>query len=293
MPSATANGIRIEYETAGEPSSPPLLLIMGLGGQLVAWDDGFVDELVERGFFVIRFDNRDVGLSTWFDEAGAPDILAVMSAAQQGSAPSVPYLLDDMAADAAGLLDALGVSSAHVLGVSMGGMIAQALTIRYPAKVRSLVSVMSTTGDRQVGNPHPEAMQALLVPPPADREAAIQASLSTWKVIGSPGYPFDEQRIRDSAARAFDRAFHPEGTARQLAAIIASADRTAGLRTVRCPTLVIHGEADPLVDPSGGRATAEAVPGASLWLVPGMGHDLPPALFDEIADRVADHCLGN
>ena len=289
MPSVTANGITIEYETAGESSKPPLLLIMGLGGQLVAWDDEFVDELVKQGFFVIRYDNRDVGLSTWFDGAGIPDIGELITARQSGGAPKAPYVLDDMAADASGLLDALGVASANLLGVSMGGMIAQAIAIRHPAKLRALVSVMSTTGDPAVGNPHPDAMAALMEQPPATRDEAMDASVKAWKVFGSPGYDFDEPRIRRKAAEAFDRAFHPEGIARQLSAIISSPDRTQALASVTAPTLVIHGEADPLVDPSGGKATAAAVPGASLWLVPGMGHDLPPALFPEIAKRVAEH----
>jgi pimeloyl-ACP methyl ester carboxylesterase len=292
MASVTANGIKIEYESAGDPSSPPLLLIMGLGGQLVAWDDPFVEELVKRGFYVIRHDNRDVGLSTWFDEAGVPDMAQVMVAAASGGTPDSPYLLRDMAADAAGLLDALGIASAHVLGVSMGGMIAQQFAIDYPSKLRSLVSIMSTTGERSVGNPHPEAMAALMAPPPTTRDEAIEASVKSWSVLGSPGFKFDEKRIRERAAVAFDRGFHPEGIARQLAAIIASGDRTTALGSVKAPTLVIHGEADPLVDPSGGKATAAAVPGASLWLIPGMGHDLPPELFSDIADRVAAHCLG-
>ena len=292
MPSVIANGITLEYETAGELSNPPLLLIMGLGAQLIAWDDAFVAELAQRGFFVIRYDNRDVGLSTWFDEAGVPDIGELMVARQSGGSPKAPYLLADMAADASGLLDALGIASAHVLGVSMGGMIAQSFAIAHPAKLRSLISIMSTTGDPSVGNPHPDAMAALMAPPPANRDEALEASVKAWSVFGSPGYEFDEKRIRDNAARAYDRAFHPEGIARQLAAVIASPDRTGQLRSVKAPTLVIHGEADPLVDPSGGKATAAAVPGASLWLVPGMGHDLPPALFSEIADRVASHSRG-
>jgi pimeloyl-ACP methyl ester carboxylesterase len=292
MPSVVANGITIEYETAGELSNPPLLLIMGLGGQLIAWDDDFVDELVKRGFFVIRHDNRDVGLSTSFDDADVPDLVAVMASFMSGSAPKAPYLLKDMAADAAGLLDALGITSAHILGVSMGGMIAQQFAIDYPSKVRSLISIMSTTGDPSVGNPHPDAMAALMAPPPRTREEAIDASVKGWRVLGSPGFKFDEKRIRERAAIAYDRAFRPEGVARQLVAIIASGDRTQALHSVAAPTLVIHGEADPLVDPSGGKATAAAIPGASLWLIPGMGHDLPPELFSDIADRVAAHSFG-
>ena len=290
MPSVIANGITIEYESAGSVTDPPLLLIMGLGGQMLSWDDVFVDELVKRGVFVIRYDNRDVGLSTWFDSAGVPNIGEMMASALAGTAKA-PYVLDDMAADAAGLLDALGIASAHVVGASMGGMIAQAFAIRYPSKVRSLVSIMSTTGERSVGNPHPDAMAALMSPPPATRDEAIESAVKSYTVFGSPGYPFNEQRVRDNAARAFDRGFNPDGVARQLAAVMASPDRTTGLRSVTAPTLVIHGEADPLVDPSGGKATAAAVPGSSLWIVPGMGHDIPPALFAEIAERIAAHSL--
>ena len=284
MPSTTANGITIEYETAGDPSHPPLLLIMGLGGQLIAWDDDFVAALVAKGFYVVRYDNRDVGRSTWFDDAGTPDLLAALA----GEAKPA-YLLADMADDAAGLMDGLGIASAHVLGVSMGGMIAQSVAIQHPARVGTLTSIMSTTGDRAVGQPHPEAIAALMAPPPATREDAIEMSVKTWQVIGSPGFAFHEDRIRASAGAAYDRGFHPDGTARQMVAILASPDRTPGLGELSVPTLVIHGESDPLVDPSGGKATADAVPGATLWTIPGMGHDLPPELFGEIADRVTAH----
>ncbi len=284
MPSVAANGITLEYDTAGDPTSPPILLVMGLGAQLTAWDDDFVALLAGRGFFVIRYDNRDVGLSTWFDEAGLPDVAAAMAGGAE-----VPYLLADMADDAAGLLDALGIESAHVVGASMGGMIAQSIAIRHPHKVRTLTSIMSTTGDQSVGMPHDEAMALLLGPPPTDREGVIEASLRGWTVTGSPGYPVDEQRVRANAGAAYDRAFHPEGTARHLAAIVASPDRTPDLRNLTMPTLVIHGEADTLVDPSGGRATADAVPGASLWMLPGVGHDLPVALHQEFTDRLVAH----
>jgi pimeloyl-ACP methyl ester carboxylesterase len=286
MPTANANGITIEYETAGDPENPPLLLIMGLGGQLVAWDDGLVATFADRGFHVVRYDNRDVGRSTWFDEAGVPDLGAALA-----GDPKPTYVLSDMADDAAGLLGSLGFDSAHVLGVSMGGMIAQSLVIGHPDRVRSLTSIMSTTGDPSVGQPHPEALAALLVPPPDNRDAAIEAAVKMWRVIGSPGFTFREDRIREQAATAYDRGFHPVGTTRQLVGIMASPDRTATLGSIGAPTLVVHGESDILVDPSGGRATAAAVPGAELWTVPGMGHDLPMELWDQLADRVAAHCL--
>lgn len=284
MPSVKANGITIEYDLTGDPADPPVLLVMGLGAQLIAWDDDFVALLAERGYHVIRYDNRDVGLSTWFDEAGVPDVAAAMT----GEAPGA-YLLADMADDAAGLLDALGIGSAHVVGASMGGMIAQSIAIRHPEKVRTLTSIMSTTGDRSVGMPHEEAMALLVGPVPTDLEGVIEAAKKGWTVTGSPGYPFDEERMRANVSAAFNRAFHPEGTARQLVAILASPDRTPELRKLTMPTLVIHGDADTLVDPSGGRATADAVPGASLWMLEGVGHDLPVALHEELADRLASH----
>jgi pimeloyl-ACP methyl ester carboxylesterase len=289
MAQVAANGIRIEYETAGNPADPPLLLIMGLGAQLIAWEDDFVQQLVSRSFHVIRFDNRDQGLSTWFDDAGVPD---VVKAAATGLIPTPAYTLADMADDAAALLSALGIPEAHVCGVSMGGMIAQSLVIRNPARVLSLVSIMSTTGDPSVGRPHPEAMALLMQPAPRDRQAVIESAVKGAAVIGSTGYPRDDERIRALAGASYDRGFHPDGAARQLVAIAAAPDRTEALRAVTCPTLVIHGEVDPLIDYSGGRATAEAVPGAQLWVIPGMGHDLPPQLFAPMAERIAAHCLG-
>ncbi len=283
MTTAAANGMTIEYETFGDSGSPPVLLIMGLGGQLTAWDADFCRGLAAEGFYVIRYDNRDVGLSTWLDEAGDPDIGALLVGTGHA-----PYAIADMAADAAGLLDALGIASAHIVGVSMGGMIAQTFALDYPERTRTLVSIMSTTGDPTVGQPHPEALATLMVPPATTREEAIELGVKGWRVIGSPGFGFDEDSVRERAAAAYDRATHPAGLARQLAAIITQPDRTASLASVTVPTLVIHGEADPLVDPSGGRATAAAIPGAELTLIPGMGHDLPLELSDRlIADFTA------
>jgi pimeloyl-ACP methyl ester carboxylesterase len=274
MPSVRANEITIEYETFGDSAAPPVLLIMGLGGQLIRWDASFCAALANAGYFVIRFDNRDVGLSTWFDGL-APD--------------PPPYSLVDMADDAAGLLDALGIRAAHVVGASMGGMIAQTFAITHPERTLTLVSIMSTTGDRSVGQPTPEALAALMAPRPATREEAIELGVKVSLVVGSPGYPQEEQRERDRVGASFDRAFNPQGFARQFAAINAQPDRTQALGNVRVPTLVIHGAADPLVTPSGGQATADAIPGAQLKLLPGMGHDLPPELFDELVDDLATH----
>lgn len=284
MPTTTANGIRIEYDSFGDPASPPVLLIMGLGAQMTLWDPEFCQAIADRGYYVIRFDNRDIGLSTWFDDAGPVELSDVMSGAVGAS-----YSLADMAADTAGLLDALGIESAHIVGASMGGMIAQSFAIDYPTTTRTLTSIMSTTGDPAVGQPSPEALGALLAPAPASREEAIERGVLLWKVIGSPGYPSDESRTRERAASDYDRAFHPAGVVHQVAAIMTQPDRTAALRSVSAPTLVIHGAEDPLVDPSGGRATADAVPNAKLKIVPGMGHDLPPALNSEIIGSLVEH----
>jgi pimeloyl-ACP methyl ester carboxylesterase len=284
MPSVAANGITIEYDTSGDPNRPPLLLIPGLGGQLIAWDLDFVAALVANGFFVVRFDNRDAGRSTWFDLAGMPDLGAALAGRAQPA-----YLLSDMANDAAGLLDALSIESAHVFGLSMGGMIAQTLAIEHPGRVRTLTSIMSTTGDRSVGQPHADVLAAMMVAPSETRQGVVESSLKSARLIGSPGFPLHEDRIAARALAAYDRAFHPSGTARQAVAILASPDRTPRLRGLTIPTLVIHGESDPLVDQSGGRATAANVPGAQLWMIPGMGHDLPPELFGDIAIRVAAH----
>ena len=281
MPTAHANGIDLEYVTQGDPSGQPLLLVMGLGAQLIAWPQGFVDGLLERGFFVIRYDNRDCGLSTKFE--GVPAIGALFG----GDTSSAPYRIEDMADDAAALLTELGVERAHVVGASMGGMITQALVIHHADRFLSACSIMSTTGDRSVGAPTGEAMTALLRPVATSREEAVEASVAGSRVIGSPQYPSDEAYLRERAGAAYDRCYCPEGTARQLAAVLSSPDRTEGLRGVRMPFLVIHGEDDPLVTLSGGVATAAAVPGAKLITVPGMGHDLPEALWGDLLDAIA------
>jgi pimeloyl-ACP methyl ester carboxylesterase len=280
VPTAHVNGIDIEYVTEGDSSEQPLLLVMGLGAQLIAWPQGFLDGLRERGFFLIAFDNRDCGLSTKFE--GMPDITALFG----GDASSAPYRIEDMAGDAAALLAHLGIGRAHVVGASMGGMITQALAIHHPALFATACSIMSTTGDRFVGAPTGEAMSALLRPIATSREEAIDASVAGSKVIGSPKYPTDEALLRQRAATAYDRSYCPEGTVRQLGAILASPDRTEGLHGVRVPFLVIHGEADPLVTLSGGEATAAAVPGSELLVVPGMGHDLPEELWGEVTDAI-------
>jgi pimeloyl-ACP methyl ester carboxylesterase len=275
--------IQIAYETFGQTGNPPVLLIMGFASQMLSWPDEFCLALAERGHNVIRFDNRDVGLSTHLEAAPEPDIIAAL----EGDFSSASYQLTDMATDAVGLLDAIGVDSAHVVGVSMGAMIAQVLAITHPERVRSLVSMMSTTGDPAVGQPSPAAMGALLAPAAASREKAIERTLAAYRVLGSPGFPLDEERLREIAARSYDRSFDPGGTARQLVAVLASGDRTAALRSVRVPTLVIHGDADPLINVSGGQATAAAIPGAELVVIEGMGHDLSPGLLLRFVDRIS------
>lgn len=280
---APANGLELCYQEMGDPDGPPLLLIMGLATQMIAWDEGFCAPLAERGFRVIRFDNRDIGRSTRIDSAGVPPRVDMMI----GRRGSAAYLLSDMATDTVGLLDHLGVEAAHVVGASMGGMIAQTLAIEHPRRVRSLVSIMSNTGSRWTGMPSRKAMAVLLGKPPRSREQAVERAVRTFGVIGSPGYPFEEERVRRIAGRSYDRGHGAAGVIRQLHAITASGDRTQALRDVRAPTTVIHGNRDVLVRPAGGRATARAIPGARLKLIDGMGHDLPPQLWPVFAEEIA------
>lgn len=289
MPRAKSNGIEIEYEVMGDPGAPAMLLVMGLGGQMVLWEDGFCRLLVERGHRVIRFDNRDVGRSTSFDDAGIPDIAQLMTAAFSGQSVSAAYTLSDMAEDAIGLLDCLDIASTDVVGASMGGMIAQTMAIEHPERVRTMTSIMSSTGNPKLPPPAAEALSFLLSPVPTDREGAIEFGVQMFRTIGSPGFPFEEERIRRLAAQQYDRGGNPAGILRQLAAIAASGDRTARLASVRAPTLVIHGRADPLVPFEAGAATAAAVPGARLEAVEGMGHDLPSALWPTLVDWISAH----
>jgi len=279
---AQVGDLEIAYETFGDAGDPPILLVMGLATQMIGWPDEFCAGLADRGYFVVRFDNRDIGLSTHLDSAGAPDILTVLG----GDASSVPYGLADLADDTVGLLDALGLDSVHLIGASMGGMIAQLVALQHPARVRSLTSIMSTTGDPSVGRPSEAALALLVAPAARDRDAAVQRVIDTYRVVGSPGFEFDESALRERAGLSFDRAYDPAGVARQLAAVLTTPDRTRALKGISVPTLVIHGSDDALVDVSGGRATAAAVPGAELLVVDGMGHDLPRAMWPEITDRI-------
>jgi pimeloyl-ACP methyl ester carboxylesterase len=269
---AAANGIELAYETFGDPDDPTILLVMGLGAQMVMWEDGVCDLLVQAGHHVVRFDNRDVGESTWIDTPEL-DIGAAALAALMGDASLAPYLLVDMAADAVGLLDHLGIESAHVVGASMGGMIAQTMAIEHPDRVRSLTSIMSTTGEPGVGEPNPDMTAALLAPRPSDREGAIEAGVDLARAISSPDH-FDPERARALAEVQYDRGHNPDGVGRQLVAVLASGSRAEGLAALERPTLVIHGRQDQLVTFGGGERTAELVDGAELLAIDDMGHDM-------------------
>ncbi len=279
---APANGIELAYQEMGDPEGRPLLLVMGLATQMIAWDEEFCAMLVDRGFRVIRFDNRDIGRSSKIDSAGVPSRIDMLS----GRRATAPYLLRDMARDTVGLMDHLGIESAHVAGASMGGMIAQLVAIEYPERTSSLVSIMSTTGSRWTGLPSFKAFGVLLGTPPISREAVVERAIKTFRVIGSPAFPFEEGRVRELAGLSYDRGHSSAGVARQLHAIMASGDRTRALQKLEVPTTVIHGTRDPLVRPAGGRATAKAVPGARLRMIEGMGHDLPRQVWDEIVEEI-------
>jgi pimeloyl-ACP methyl ester carboxylesterase len=292
MPGITANGIRIEYETFGNSSGRPLLLIIGLGGQMIQWDDALCQDLGERGHYVIRFDNRDVGLSTKFDQAGIPDLVETFGKLMQGEKIKPPYTLDDMADDAVGLLDALGIRKAHICGMSMGGMIAQTIAIRHPSRVLSLISIYSTTGNPEVPQPKPEVTGLLVAPPPTEREAFVEHVLGVFKTIAGPGFAVDEKWTRENIAEGYDRCFYPQGMIRQLVAILTQDNRKPALASVKVPTLVIHGTDDPLVSVEGGKDTAKAIPGAQLILIEGMGHDLPHGgAWPRIVEAIASHTL--
>jgi pimeloyl-ACP methyl ester carboxylesterase len=279
---AKAGPVDIVYETIGDPSDPPLLLVMGLGMQLIHWDMELCELFAERGFHVIRFDNRDSGLSTKV-KAPVPNVMRLMA----GLSTKVPYLLSDMADDSFGLLDHLGIERAHVVGTSMGGMIAQEMAIRAPRRVLSLASIMSTTGDRFVGTPKLRVWSVLMRRAPNDRDAYVAYFARVFRMIGSPAYRPDEERVRLLAGASYDRCHNPAGTARQLGAILASGSRTAALRELEVPAVVIHGQSDPLVPLRAGIATAKAIPNAELIKIPGMGHDMPKELWPKFVEAIA------
>ncbi|MFC9975760.1 alpha/beta fold hydrolase [Spirillospora sp. NPDC127200] len=283
-------GVSIAYECFGDPDAAPVLLVMGFGAQMIAWHEDFCRALADRGRYVIRYDNRDCGLSTRFD--GHPvDMGRFIAAVSSGDVPSalamVPYGLRDMADDGLDLLTALGIERAHVVGSSMGGMIAQTMAVTRPERVLTLTSMMSSTGESEYGRPSPEAQAVLFGPRPADREGCV-ASADRELVWASRRYG-DRAQLRELAARSYDRAYYPAGAGRQLGAMILDGSRADALRELRVPTLVIHGLDDTLIDPSGGRRTADLVPGARLVLIPDMGHDRPRELWPEIIDAIAAH----
>jgi proline iminopeptidase len=292
MPSLNANGIRIAFDTAGDPKAVPLLLISGLGLQLTAWPDEFVEGLVELGFYVIRYDNRDVGLSTKFEQAGTPNLALAWLKSLVRWPIRPPYTLEDMADDAVGVLSALGVARAHVVGVAMGGMIGQVMAAKFPLRVLSLTSIMSSSGRRGLPGPAPEVKRAMLPRPAGDADAMIEHGVRLLQAIGSPTYPTPEKQLRRRVARALRRNCCPGGVVRQTLAVAASGDRTPQLRTIVAPTLVIHGAADPLVPLACGEDTAQAIPNARLETIAGMGHDLPTQLLERLLALIDAHAHG-
>ncbi|WP_226698181.1 alpha/beta fold hydrolase [Qipengyuania flava] len=290
MPKTTANGIEIHYEEQGDPAAPAMLLIMGFGAQLTLWPDELVEALAAQGFRVIRYDNRDVGLSQKFDGVKAPGLVKMTLLSKIGFTPKVPYTLADMADDGVGLLDALGIERAHIVGASMGGMIAQHVAARHPDRCLSLTTVFSTTGNPKLPPARPEAMKALITRPDSTEEGVlVEHGMMLARTIGSPGYPAPEDRLRERTLASVRRSFYPEGPTRHLSAIVADGDRRAMLRDIAVPTLVLHGEDDPLVPCEGGRDTAASIPGAKLKTIPGWGHDLPLELVDELAGAIGEH----
>ncbi|WP_293679029.1 alpha/beta hydrolase [uncultured Phenylobacterium sp.] len=289
MPKVRAHGIDIEYDITGPADGEPLLLIMGLGAQMTRWPQPFLDKLAAQGLRVIRFDNRDVGLSEKFDHAGVPDFPTMFKALSEGRPPAVPYSLDDMAADAAGLLDALGIARAHIVGASLGGMVAQLVAAHYPQHTLSLTSIMSSTGNRELPPAAPEAVGVLNnrgPDPSEDFEGYLDHGVKGAYVVGSPGFPPDPEEVRKRIRSDFERSYSPQGFTRQYAAAASSPDRRPKLATITAPTVVIHGAVDPLVPLAGGKDTADNIPGAELRVIEGMGHDFPPALYDTVIEGI-------
>jgi pimeloyl-ACP methyl ester carboxylesterase len=280
-----ANGVEVVYDTFGEGSDPALLLIMGLSTQMIVWEDEFCERLAGRGFFVVRFDNRDAGRSSNFDPPGMQGRRSVFRGSQTG----IAYTLDDMAGDTLGLMDALGVASAHIVGASMGGMIAQILALNNPRRVQTLTLIMSSSGNPFLPAPRPEALRVLFKPFPTRREPYIEYFLDTWRVLNGREIPVDRQRMRRLAERSFERGVSPEGSARQLAAIFAAGNRKSSLAALEVPTLVVHGDADPLLPVECGIDLAESIPGSRLKIIKGMGHWLPPAVWKEVIEAMDRH----
>ncbi len=286
---ARANGVDLCYETFGDRERPALVLVMGLGSQLLGWDEAFCRRLADRGYFVIRFDNRDIGKSTWLDDEEAPNIIALLTKVKLGIEPKVPYTLKDMATDTVGLLDALGIARAHVVGASMGGMIGQEMAVAYPDRLFTFTSIMSSTGNPRLPGPTAEAASVMMAPPPRDEAGFVATYPKLLKVLRNGEFPEDEALDHHRAVAVWARGHHPAGAARQFAAIVASGNRTAALKTLTVPTLVIHGRTDPLVPVEAGIDTASVIPGAKLVLVERMGHALPRVVWDEVIDAIAQH----
>lgn len=293
MARITANGIEIEYEDHGNPADPAILLIMGFGAQLTLWPIELVEALVERGFRVIRYDNRDIGLSHKFDGVKAPGPVKIVLLSKIGLKPKVPYTLGDMADDGAGLLDALGIAHAHIVGASMGGMIAQHFAARHPGKTDSLTLVFTSTGNSKLPRARPEAMKALIKRPASlEEDVLVEHGVYLSGVIGSPGYRGDPERVRERTRANVQRSVYPEGPLRQMAAIVADGDRRKMLKDIDVRTLVLHGEDDPLIPVAHGHDVAANIRGAELKTIPGWGHDLPLELVDEVADAIAGNAKG-
>jgi pimeloyl-ACP methyl ester carboxylesterase len=289
---ARANGLDICYEIFGDATAEPMLLIMGLGAQMILWDDDFCLKLAARGFRVIRFDNRDIGKSGKLTGGKPLSALELLKMRFLKIPVAAPYKLRDMAQDTVGLMDALGIKSAHLVGASMGGMIAQEIAISFPDRVRSLTSIMSTTGNPKLPPPSREATAVLMAPPPATKEEYLERFAQTWKVLRVGSFPQDEALDRGRAERAFERGLNPAGVGRQLRAILASGSRKERLASVKAPTLVIHGTVDPLVRPEGGKDTAASIPGAKLLMIEGMGHALPVPIWPQVIDAITEHAHG-
>lgn len=290
MPQIKANGLQLSYETFGSASHPALLLIMGLGGQLVLWPDAFCEELAQGGYHVIRYDNRDIGLSDKLDHLGKPDLMRAGLRHTMGLPVKAPYLLDDMAADAIGLLDALKIKTAHVVGMSMGGMIGQVLAAKHASRVRSLTLIMTSSGNPRLRQPSLRVRLRLMQrPKQLDRESLIRFGMDTWRLIGSPGYPSSDAELRDRVARQLDRNQHPRGYVRQIVAVMASGSRVKLLARVKAPTLIIHGADDPLVPVPAAHDLKRHIPQAQLEIIPGMGHDLPASLLPKLEHLILHH----
>ncbi|MFX1365656.1 MAG: alpha/beta fold hydrolase [Promethearchaeota archaeon] len=286
MPKVKANNIELEYDTFGDSKSEPLLLIMGLAAQMIQWPEEFCEMLVEQGFFVIRFDNRDVGLSKKFEHLGVPNTIKAFVDIQKGEKVTYDYTTDDMADDAIGLLDALGIEKAHICGASMGAAITQTIGYRHADRVLSLAPIMGSTGNPDLPRAKPEVSSILVTPTPAEREAYIEHRVKNEKIIYGTGFPYDENARRDMMGRLFDRCFYPQGIARQLMATLAHGNRKPKLSSIKAPTIVIHGKDDPLVPFEGGKDTADSIPGAELLLIDGMGHSLPPETWPTIVNAI-------